>query len=163
MAAFSVWALAGKWFHAKSGEAGLFVACLLVFLGASGCVLHRLVRGPRSFFRFYSIFVPAFVAYAVLWCVAWFTLGFGKGEWTASLAGSIAFVAMTALRFGNYRGLAVACVVFFCLHSAGYFLGSEFMRWMKGSGGQLGWGLIYGFGFGAGMGYVFYTFQRPGN
>jgi len=179
LAGFSVWAFAGKWLYAKIGEAGLYAACLLVFLGASGFLLHPLVRRPRSLFRFYSIFIPAFFAYAVLWCIAWFVFRFGMGEWLGSLAGSIVFVAITGRRFGNCRGLVRVCIVFFCLHSAGYFLGGELMHWIAGPAGaatligiskpqlfwiaKLCWGLLYGVGFGAGMGYAYSTFQSQDN
>jgi hypothetical protein len=176
LAGYSVWAFGGKWLHAHMGDAGMYVACLLVFLGSAGLFLRPLVRGWRPLLRTYRIFVPAFFAYAILWCAAWFTLGFGVGEWAASLAGSAAFVAVTARGFGNFRGFVKACIVLFIFHSAGYFLGGRLMGWMMkpaaaaalsglskvqiGVIAKLGWGLLYGLGFGAGIGYAFYTFQR---
>jgi hypothetical protein len=179
LAGFSVWALGGKWLQARIGEGGLYAACLLVFLAMSGLLLCPLVRGPRPLLRFYSIFVPAFFAYAVVWCAAWFAWRFGTGEWVGSLAGSVVFVAVTGLRFGNYRGFLGACVVLFACHSAGYFLGGQWMRWVTGPSGavlwaglskaqrsvlaELGWGLFYGVGFGLGIGFVFYNFQRQLN
>ncbi len=176
---FSVWAFAGKWLYPMIGEGGLYAACLLVFLGLSGLLLHALVRGPRPLWRFYGIFIPAFFAYAVVWCAAWFAWRFGVGEWVGSLAGTAIFVTVTTLRFGNYRGFIKACLVLFACHSAGYFLGGKWMQWMASpvaaamfsglskpqlSGmAKLGWGLLYGLGFGAGIGFVFYTLQRQNN
>jgi hypothetical protein len=179
LAGFSVWAFAGKWFYANLGEVGLYAVCLLVFLGSSGLLLHPLVRGPGALIRFYRIFVPAFIAYAVIWCATWFPFRFGIGEWLGSLAGSIAFVAATGLGLGNLRGFMRTSILLFGLHSAGYFLGGQLMHWVAGPTGaamltgiskaqlaiigELSWGLVYGLGFGAGIGHVFFTFQRQGN
>jgi hypothetical protein len=179
LAGFAVWAFCGKWLYANLGEAGLYFACLIVFLGASGLFLHSLVRGPRSLPRFYAIFIPSFVAYAIIWCAVWFTLRFGLGEWMASLAASVCFVAVAGRGLRNYNGFIKASVVLFGFHSVGYFLGGKLMYWMAGPAGKailagfskahisvlakLGWGLLYGLSFGAGIGHVFYTFQRQGN
>jgi hypothetical protein len=175
-AGFSVWAFAGKRLYASVGEAGLYAVCALVFLGSSGLLLSPLVRGPRSLLRFYQIFMPAFLAYAILWCAAWFSLRFGRGEWLGSLLGSLVFVTATGRGLGNYGGFLRASIVVFVCHSAGYFLGGQLMHWINGptsaalftglskpqlsAMAKLSWGLLYGLGFGAGIGYVFWTFQR---
>jgi hypothetical protein len=179
LAAFSVWAFAGNWLHATLGESGVYGACLIVFLGLSGLLMHPLVRGQRSLWLFYGIFVPAFFAYAVLWCVAWFAWRFGVGEWMGSLLGTIAFVAVTSLRLGHHRNFVKACLVLFICHSTGYFMGGKWMQWMAAPAvagtlsslskanlsviAKLGWGLFYGAGFGAGIGFVFDTFQSQDN
>lgn len=176
---FALWAFAGKWFYKNVGEGGLYGASALLFLGSSGFFLHPLVHGPNSIRRLYKIFVPAFFAYAGVWCAAWFALRFGPGEWLGSLFGSFAFVALTGFGFGNYRGLVRAALVMFVLHSAGYFLGGQLMYWLVGPEGRemfsslskaqlsavakLTWGLSYGLGFGAGIGYAFWIFQRKQN
>jgi hypothetical protein len=175
VAAFSVWAFAGKWLQTNLGEAGLYGACAIVFVAFSGVLLHPLIRGPRSVVRFYSVFIPAFLAYAVAWCIAWFALRFGPGEWLGSLLGSAAFVAVTNWRIGNARGFIRTTLVMLALHSAGYFLGGKSMRWVLVTGGsglfsglskaglhvmaKLAWGLVYGLGFGAGIGYAFQAAQ----
>jgi hypothetical protein len=179
LAGYSVWAFSGNWLHEHTGEAGLYIACLLVFLGSSGLFLRPLVHDGRPLLRTYGIFIPAFFAYAILWCAAWFALGFGAGEWAASLAGGTAFVAVTARGFRSFRGFVKVVIVLFIFHSAGYFLGGRLMLWMMkpaaaatlgglskaqiGVIAKLGWGLLYGLGFGAGIGYAFYTFQRQVN
>jgi len=176
LAAFSVWALGGKWTQVHLGEAGLYGACALVFLGLSGLLLHPLLSGPGSFTRFYAVFVPAFAAYAVVWCGGWFILHFGIGEWLGSLLGTFAFVGVTGWRFRNYHGFLKASLILFVFHSAGYFLGGHLMHWIMGPAGssiltgatrsqislvaKLAWGLLYGLGFGAGIGFVFYALQR---
>ena len=175
---FSVWAFGGKWFYAHLGEAGLYGACALVFLGSSGLFLHPLVRGPGSLLRFYKLFVPAFLAYAITWCAAWFTLRFGLGEWLGSLLGTTAFAATTAWLLKSYRGFTKATILLFVFHSAGYFLGGQMMHWLTGPVGhkllaqvnkealsiitKLSWGLLYGLGFGAGIGYTFHMLQGEG-
>jgi hypothetical protein len=85
-------------------------------------------------------------------------------------------VAGLGCGFGNYRGFARASILLFGLHSAGYFLGGQSMRWISGPDGaalfegaskaqisilaKLSWGLLYGLGFGAGIGFAFNTLQR---
>jgi hypothetical protein len=173
LAAFSVWAFGGKWFQSHLGEAGLYGACALVFLASSGLLLHPLLGGSRSILRFYSIFIPAFLAYAIVWCAAWFVLRFGAGEWLASLLGTAAFVGVISWRLHNARDLIQTSLVVFALHSAGYFLGGQMMHWLLTSAGsgllsglsrptllvvaKLAWGLLYGLGFGAGIGYGFHA------
>lgn len=177
LAGFAVWAFAGSWFYANVGEAGLYAVSTVVFVGMSGLLLHPLVRGPGSLLRFYKAFVPAFIAYAVVWCVAWFALRFGPGEWLGSFAGSVVFAVLIGRALGSFRSLLAVCAVFFVTHSAGYFLGGQFYNWSKGPSaaellnglsqaqiamlGRLGWGLLYGLGFGAGLGYACCTFQKP--
>jgi hypothetical protein len=91
---FGVWTFAGRWFHTHGGETGLYAASTVVFVGLAGLLMHPLVRGPRRLLRFYGVFIPAFIAYAVVWCSFWFWLRFGAGEWLGSLAGSFALVAV---------------------------------------------------------------------
>jgi hypothetical protein len=128
--------------------------------------------------RFYKAFIPAFLAYAIVWCAAWFIFRFGLGEWLGSLLGSVGFVTVTSRAFGKCHGIVRASIILFGLHSAGYFLGGKSMQWLTGPAGtamltglskvqlaaiaKLSWGLLYGLGFGAGIGYAFCTFQRGG-
>ena len=182
LAGFSVWAFAGRWFYQNTGEAGLYAACAVVFVGLSGLLLHPLLRGSRSLARFYKIFIPAFMAYAVVWCAAWFVGRTGVGEWVGSLAGSLVFTGMVGWSLGGFGSWGRAAMVMFVVHSAGYFLGGKWMYWMIGPDGaamftglgkaqislmaKLGWGLLYGLGFGAGLGYSFHAFQhgtKPGD
>ncbi len=178
VAAFAVWALAGRWLTSRAGEAGLYVACATVFIGLSGLALRGLTPGPGWWLRFYRVFIPAFTGYAIIWSAAWFLFGFGSGEWIGSLAGSVLFTIITARGFGSFRSLSKACLVVFILHSAGYFLGELLTGWLPGPAGRslfaglskaqiytlakLAWGLCYGLGFGAGLGFAFHTFQNGG-
>jgi len=172
---FAVWALAGRWFYTHVGEAGLYLACTVVFLGLSGWLLHPLVAGPDSLMRFYKIFIPAFLGYAFAWCVCWFLLRFGAGEWLGSFFGCAAFALVLAGAFGNYHVLPAVIAVLFVTHSAGYFTGGFTMQHLPKSGAallqglskqnvgvlaKLLWGVCYGAGFGAGIGYAFYAMQK---
>ena len=175
---FGVWAFGGKWFYRHVGEAGLYAVSALVFVGVSGLLLNRLVTGPSRLWRFYTTFIPAFLAYSGAWCAAWFMWHFGWGEWIGSLLGTLIFSVLTARGLGSYAGFGRVWLVVFASHSAGYFLGGQSMSWVGGPGGaailtgvsaaqigvlsKLSWGLWYGLGFGAGIGYAFFTFQRGG-
>jgi hypothetical protein len=174
VAAFLVWALGGRWFYARGGEAGLYAAVALVFIALSALLLHPLLERRGSLRRFYTLFVPAFVAYAAVWCAFWFAFRFGWGEWLGSLGGSVVFCAVVGAALRNLRPLLAASAVLFVTHSAGYFAGGWAMheltgaaRFGSGSSGaavallaKLVWGLLYGLGFGAGLGYAFFAFQR---
>ena len=176
LAGFSVWAFGGKWLQTHFGEAGLYSACAIVFICASGLFLASLMTGPGSLRRFYAIFIPAFLAYAVVWCAAWFVLHFGLGEWLGSLLGTSAFASIMAWRFRNTSGIGKTIVILFGCHTAGYFLGGHLMQWVAGAKGpamfaslskhqigvlaKLSWGLLYGLGFGAGIGYALHQLQR---
>ena len=172
--AFSVWAFGGRWFHFPGGELTMYAVIAVVFLGLSGLVLGRLVQGERAVARFYGAFLPAFFAYAVLWCVAWFLVKGRTGEWVGSLAGSLAFAAVVHARLGRLKAFTLSGLIVFVAHSLGYFSGGEWMYGVLEHGladlkkphvalaAKLGWGLFYGLGFGAGIGAAFHHAQRDG-
>jgi len=159
VAAYSVWA-----FVRLRSEVALYSSIALVFLGLSGLVLHRLMHPPRRMVRFYLVFVPAFLAYAAAWSGCWFATRSRLGEWAASLAGSVAFTAVAGVLLGRRRGWLVATGVLFAAHSAGYFLGGWAYEQLHGSPAlpRLSWGFCHGLGFGAGLGFVFHSFQKEG-
>jgi hypothetical protein len=163
LVAYAVWAFAGKCLTAHLKTGGFYAVDAAVFLALSGLALHPLVPGPGSFGRFMKVFVPAYVAYAVVWCGAWFALGFGWGEWLGSFGGCFAFALVAGAVLGNLRPLLRVTLVLFIGHSAGYFLGGP-LHYHSGPKyqvlGILGWGLLYGLGFGAGIGYAFHAFCR---
>lgn len=178
VAAFSVWAFAGRWFYRTVGELGLYVATTVVFLALSGWLLAPLVAGGLNRRRFMAVFSVAFLAYAVAWCAAWFALRFGPGEWLGSLVGSLVFAAVMCRALGRPRVTWRCAAVLFVTHSAGYFLGGALYAWLGGPAAaelfpaagranlalaaKLGWGLLYGLGFGAGLGFTFFTaLRRP--
>lgn len=148
VAAFAVWAFAGRTF---GSEALMYAAVAAVFLAGTGLLLHPLAGSVR---RFYGTFVPAFLAYAVVWSAVWFAGGKRLHEWAASAAGCAAFAAVLSWRSPS-RILSLAAALFLA-HSAGYFLGGDLYSAMGGStAGKLLWGLCYGLGFGAGIGHAY--------
>lgn len=159
IAGFAPWAFAGHWFHRQVGEAGLYAGCLVAFLLAAIFLLPGLLNGPRRLARCIAFFFPAFIAYAVLWCACWFTLGGRTGEWTGALIGGSAFVLITAWVLGRPRSLLLTVTVFVLAHTAGYFAGGETMHLLVANGApkplsMLAWGVCYGVGFGAGLGLL---------
>jgi hypothetical protein len=160
VAAFSIWAFGGKWFKSHGGEPAMDATIATAFVALSGLLLHPLAGGLA---RFYKVFVPAFLAYAAVWCAAWFALKFGWGEWLGSLAGSAAFALVSAALFRNFRPLPLALLALFVAHSAGYFLGGQLYYGLKSQHhtlAMLGWGAAYGLGFGAGIGAAFFALQK---
>lgn len=169
VAAFSVWAFAARAFKNFGGELGLYAAIAAVFLGLSGLLLSPLAGGMG---RFYKAFLPAFILYSVVWCIAWFGLKGRTGEWVGAAAGCLVFTWLSMKLLGSTRGWIAAAVALFVLHTAGYFAGDWAMYdyWLKKPAfldlapadrahaalmGKLSWGLLYGLGFGAGIGVVF--------
>ena len=172
--AFSVWAFGGQWFRFPGGELTMYAVIAVVFLGLSGLLMHRHLRGERRLSRFYGAFLPAFFAYAVLWCVAWFVVKGRPGEWIGSLAGSVAFAAVVHWRMKSARMFWISALVLCFTHSLGYFIGGEMMYGTLREGlagvskqtvahiAKLYWGLFYGLGFGIGIGATFHYAQVDG-
>src|SRR4051812_9501145 len=69
---FAPWALAGSSLYHFITELGVYALCAFTFVALSGVCLHRLIIGPRALWRFYALFTPAFLAYAVAWTCCWF-------------------------------------------------------------------------------------------
>lgn len=170
VAAFSVWAFAAKAFRNFGGELGMYAVIAGVFLGLSGLLLGPLAGGIG---RFYRAFLPAFLVYAVVWCIAWFGLKGRTGEWVGAALGCVVFTLISTKLLGSSRGWVVALLGLFVLHTAGYFAGDWAMYdyWLSAERiqelrkpekaqaallGKLSWGLFYGLGFGAGIGWVFH-------
>ena len=61
--AYSLWA-----FRLVRGEALLFTAIAVVYLGLSGLALGRLLSISYSIFRFTALFALSFLLYAIAWC-----------------------------------------------------------------------------------------------
>lgn len=166
IAGFAPWVLAGRWFYRTVGEGGLYAACLLAFLGAAVLLLPALLTGERRVRRTALWFLPAFTAYAVVWCACWFGFGGRTGEWTGALIGGAVFVALSVWTLGRPRTLFITTLVFLAAHTAGYFAGDLAYRVLGSSAsktiGMLAWGVCYGIGFGAGIGWLVHACQaRP--
>ena len=173
---FAPWVLAGRWFYRNVGEARLYAACAVVFIGLSGLMLHRLIIGPGSLVRFYKIFSLAFLAYAIAWTIGWMMIRGNAGSIVGLLAGAAAMGALLAHGFKARPAMLKVIVVLFAANAAGYFVG----QWAHTAIPELqdgnvfgialakptlatlsgaAWGLFYGLGFGAGIGWAFHACQ----
>ncbi|MCI0745281.1 MAG: hypothetical protein L0Y58_07740 [Verrucomicrobia subdivision 3 bacterium] len=160
---FGFWAVAGRAMYRAFGEAGFYSVCVVLFIGLGTLLLRSLAR-QLSFARFATLFTGAFVAYAVSWCAAWFLVRGRAGEWVGSLAGAVAFALVIGLALRAGRWIPLMATVLFLTHSVGYFAGSLAYDLLKGASGlaaKLAWGLCYGIGMGAGIGFVFHKCQDP--
>jgi len=165
VAGFAPWALSGLWLHETIGEAGLYAVCALVFIGLSGPLLHRLVIGLASMWRWYQLFGAAFGSYAVAWTVGWMTLGGHKGSLIGLLVGAALMAWILTSAFGARAAIGRVFVVLFVSNAIGYFAGG----WVESALSstqthptvdKLMWGVCYGIGLGAGLGCAFYFCQH---
>lgn len=178
LAAFAVWAIGDKALTKAIGEPGLYAVCALVFVGLAGTVFGQLVIGPGGTRRVYGLFALAFVTYSVVWSGAWFGLrGTLGAEVVGAVLGSAAMAGLLAWGFGAGREAARVVAALILFNALGYFLGEIWWRWLPGEGGaqvfgslfnrpqrmmlaMLGWGVLFGAFFGAGVGYVIYQCQE---
>lgn len=171
IAGFAPWAVAGSWFYRHVGEAGMYVACAIVYIGTAGLVMHRLIMGPGSLLRFYLLFTPAFGVYSVAWIVGWMTLRGHLGGIVGLLAGTAFMGWMIARAFETSGDTLKVIAALFVLNAAGYFFGGVVegallhMDGLPVSGvaqaiiAKSSWGVFYGAGLGAGLGWAFYLCQ----
>jgi hypothetical protein len=173
--AFGFWALESKILPRNFGEAWTFAGCLLFFVLFTEIFMVKLVREPDARRKFNRSFLPAFIIYAIVWSAFWFALHSRAGEWLGSALGCAAFAAILGRQLGAKSGYAQVIIFLIATHAAGYFLGGKVFymarnppdflaSWPKQDIWMLAkfmWGLCYGLGFGAGIGYAFHIFQRP--
>jgi hypothetical protein len=161
LAAYSVWAFAGRPLYRSIGEAGLYAVCALVFILLGSILLRPITRMPLP--RFSAIFTTAFLAYAIAWCAAWFGIKGRPGEWLGSLAGSIAFCVVLSAWFKSWQAFLISSLVLFVANSIGYFAGSwsySALRNEHAAIAKLAWGFFHGLGMGAGLGFAFFQVPR---
>jgi hypothetical protein len=172
--AFGFWAIQPKILPKNYGEPATFVGCLIAFAVFAEIFLVPLVHPPNARRKFNGSFIPAFVVYAAVWSACWFAQKIPAREWVGSALGCAAFAAILHWRLGAREGLWKAMLVLIVTHTAGYYFGGkvfymarhppEFIAsWPRENIwtlAKLMWGLCYGLGFGAGIGYAFDRFQR---
>jgi len=168
---FAPWAFGGNWFYRHIGEAGLYAACALVFIAAAGPLMHRLIIGPGSLSRFYTLFGASFAAYSVAWTAGWMLWKGHPGSVAGLLAGTALMGWMLARAFDARRDALKVIAALFLLNAVGYFAGGVLDAWIAGMerlpvprGTQIviarsSWAVTYGMGFGAGLGLAFYLCQ----
>lgn len=159
VAGFVPWAVFGRPLYRMIGEAGMYAVCALVFLVLSGPLLHRLIIGPGSLGRFYKVFTIAFTAYSIAWIAGWMALRGHPGSLAGLFAGTAVMSVILAAAFDAWRSLAKLVVILFLANAAGYFIGGVAEAKVPGVTGKLLWGVFYGLGFGAGLGWAFHECQ----
>ena len=176
VAGFAPWAVFGRWFHRIGGEVGMYAACAVVFIGLSGVLLHRLIIGPGSLPRFYKLFSMSFAAYSAGWIAGWMVLRGHPGSLAGLFAGTAVMGWMMARAFDARDATVKIITILFVSNTLGYFIGG----WVEGGvmgmkemtlfgatvpkrmqmrAAMLLWGVCYGIGFGAGLGWAFHRCQ----
>lgn len=159
IAGFVPWAVFGRTLYRAIGEAGMYAVCALVFLALSGPLLHRLLIGTGSLGRFTKVFTLAFTAYSIAWIAGWMSLRGHPGSLAGLFAGTAVMSVILAAAFDTWRSLAKLIAILFLSNAAGYFIGGVAEANIPGVAGKLMWGVCYGLGFGAGLGWAFHECQ----
>lgn len=157
---FATVAFAERWMYQTLGLTGAYLAWTVLFIVLSGAVFGSLVVGRWRLPRFYLLWSLAFIAYAVAWVIAYFTLRNTTGELVGSLAGSILMAVVFAAGFGSLGPTAKLSAVLFVSNALGYFIGSALNNAFRGEVGMLLWGVAYGLFFGAGIGVALHLAQQ---
>jgi hypothetical protein len=179
IAGFLPWAAVGKWDHRHPSEFVVYPACAAVFVVLSGILLHRLIIGPGSLWRFYLLFGTAFAMYSVAWMAGWMCLH-GYPVALRSVVGVAAATVVMGLilcsAFGAWEQVLKVILALFVLNSAGYFAGDRIEACMVPLRDhvvagmaisiatmmvlmKLIWGACFGVGLGAGLGLAFHLCQ----
>lgn len=167
IAGFAPWIVSDGLLGRHIGEPLLYALCLVSFVISALVLLPGLLDGPARRRRTAAFFIPAFTAYAVVWCACWFTLGGRPGEISGIFAGGTVFAVITVLVLGWPRPPWLPLGAFVVSQAAGYFGGGALMAIVSGGGhpgvpGMVAWGLGYGIGFGAGLGWLVHACTRDG-
>ncbi len=162
--AFAFWAFGGSFFER---EWQLYAACATTFLLGGGLSLlpGSGYRSKREATEFVVRFALGFLAYAVIWSVAWFTFRNTYGEITGSFLGLAALAAVLGQKKKFPSGFLSGVAIIFLWHTIGYYTGGflyEMLRNRGQFGVELGTApettvhiarLAWGLGYGAGLGY----------
>src|SRR5688572_24999913 len=97
----------------------MYAGVAAVFAVLTGFALHRLASSPRLFAK---AFIPAFVAYAIVWSGIYLYLYKGH-DYVAIAAGCAVFTAILAAVLGGRRAWLHAWPVATAARAAGYWLG----------------------------------------
>jgi hypothetical protein len=149
---FATVAFAERWMFRYLGFYGAYATWTVLFIILGGSVLSPLVTARQRWPWFHVIFGAAFLAYAVAWMLAYFTIRGTSGEWVGSLAGSVLMGLVLAVAFGVPRAAPRLLALLFIANSAGYFLGAALFYSIQGKIGMLLFGVVYGLSLGAGLG-----------
>jgi len=135
------------------GLVGAYTVWTVLFLGGGGVLLAPLVPGFRRTV-FVGWFTVAFLAYALLWCAAWFASPNRLGEWLGAIAGVAAMAGV--LRRGGIctRPVWAATAVLALGNASGYFAGDALHNAWGRPWGMVAWGVLFGMGTGGALGWI---------
>ena len=123
LAGFAPWAFWGRLLYPWIGEGGVYALCAAVFILLSAPLLHWMIIGPGSFWRFYAVFAPAFCAYSAAWIGCWFADRGWKGGVLGLLLGTGAMAAVFAAAFDAWKRIPLMWLNLLAANCAGYFGG----------------------------------------
>lgn len=158
---FATVAFGERWMYRNLGLTGAYVCWTLLFILAGGGVLSRLVIGPGRLARFYLLFSVAFLAYALGWVGAYFTVQGRSGELLGAIVGPLLMGLILIWAFGSLRSSFKIISILYLGNYFGYFLGDFLNNTLRGKMGMLAWGIAFGLGLGAGLGAALYFAQAP--
>ena len=130
--AFAVWAFGAPLF---SSEPAMYAACALIFLGLGGPALladSGEISGRQV--RFCLSFSLAFLIYAFLWSVSWFSLPTTLGEIVGSSLGLAGFALVYRGIMQHRVSIATATATLFLWHTIGYYAGGFLYAAIQGRG-----------------------------
>lgn len=159
---FATVAYAERAMYQTLGIGGAYAVWTILFVVLGSAVLRPLIHDPAQKRRFPLLFGLSFLAYAIGWIVAYFSLRGIPGEWAGSLAGSVLLALCFAAGFRALRSTPNLVMVLFIANSIGYFLGSAVNNMLGRPLGMLLWGVIYGLFLGAGLGGALHMVQKEG-
>jgi hypothetical protein len=173
LAGFAPWALWGRLLYLWIGEGGVYGLCAAVFILLSAPLLHWMLIGPGSFWRFYAVFAPAFCAYSAAWIGCWFAARGWKGGALGLLLGTGAMALIFAAAFEPWQNFPRVWLALFAANCAAYFGGqfayeyalrpehlpTEYPALKAIALAGLSWGLCFGVGAGLGLAAAFWLCQ----
>lgn len=174
LAGFAPWALCGRLLYPWIGEGGVYGLCAAVFILLSAPLLHWMLIGPGSLWRFYAVFAPAFCAYSAAWIACWFAARGWKGGALGLLLGTAAMAVIFAAAFDAGRKFLPVWLALFAANCTGYFGGQFVYEYalqpehlpaaypaLKAIAlAGLAWGLCFGAGAGLGLAGAFWICQQ---
>ncbi len=147
-------AFGGGWMYGALTETGAYAVWAALFLAGAPWILARLLVVPRRRLRFGLAFVGAFLVYAAVWTTVYFLRRDAVGELLASLMAPALLAVTLAIGMG-FPGVAGITAVALALgHTGGYYIGRWLHDTLPAPYGMLAWGLAYGVGFGAALGWA---------
>ncbi|WP_372366926.1 hypothetical protein [Candidatus Uabimicrobium sp. HlEnr_7] len=157
---FATVAFAERQLYQTLGMLGAYVFWVILFIGSGAILLHRLVRRVMSLQRFATVYAISFSLYSTAWITSYFFMRSNTGEWVGSATGSLSLSITLAIAFHMPQKIVSWSLFFFITHSLGYFSGSYIFEILHNSKGMILWGITYGLGTGAGLGFILYDVKE---